>query len=248
MRKKVVAGNWKMHMTPGEGAAFAKEIAPKFNPGVEAVLCAPYTSLAPVAAAIAHSAVGLGAQNVHFEAKGAFTGEISAAMLLELGVKYAIVGHSERRAYFGETDEIVNKKLLAAAGASLVPIVCVGEGLAQREQGITEDLLRLQTRIAYGGVDKKTALGTIIAYEPVWAIGTGKTATPQQAQEACACIRELLATIYDKDAAAQMRILYGGSVTAANAAELFAMPDIDGGLVGGASLKADFAEIVNAAL
>jgi triosephosphate isomerase len=247
MRRKVVAGNWKMHLTPSQGAAFAAEIAPKFEPGAEVVFCVPYTDIWCVMDAVKDYPIGIGAQNLHFEEQGAFTGELSAAMLNELGAKYVIVGHSERRAYYAETDETVNKKLKTAVSKGLTPIVCVGEHLTQREQGITEDLLRMQTRIAYNNVDVNTALATIIAYEPIWAIGTGKTATPEQAQQACACIREVFGTLYGADAAGKIRILYGGSVTAANAKELFAMPDIDGGLVGGASLKPEFVEIVNAA-
>ena len=237
-----------MHMTPSQGAKFAAEIAPKFNPSVETVFCVPYTSIQAVTEALKGTKVSVGAQNLHFEKQGAYTGEISAAMLSEIGVKYAIVGHSERRAYYGETDEAVNKKLQTAVDKGITPIVCIGESLAQREQGITEDLLRMQTRIAYGGVRPEEAMKTIVAYEPIWAIGTGKTATLTQAQEACACIRGVLGALYGWETAAKIRILYGGSVTAANAKDLFTMPDIDGGLVGGASLKADFVEVVNGAV
>ena len=246
MRKKVVAGNWKMNLTPSKGAAFAAEIAPKFSKDAEVVFCVPYTHIQAVKEAVKGLPVGIGAQNLHYEDQGAFTGEVSADMLLELGVKYVVVGHSERRAYYAETDETVNKKLVKAVAKGLTPIVCVGEYLTQREQGITADLLRMQIRIAYNNVDVTTALSTIIAYEPIWAIGTGKTATPDQAQEACSCIRDVFKALYGAEAAGKIRVLYGGSVTAANAKDLFAMPDIDGGLVGGASLKPEFVDIVNA--
>ncbi|MCL2704284.1 MAG: triose-phosphate isomerase [Defluviitaleaceae bacterium] len=246
MRRKVVAGNWKMNHTSATGADFAAGIAPKFQTSAEVVFCVPYTNLWCVKEAVKDYPIGIGAQNLHYEDSGAFTGEVSADMLLKMEAKYVIVGHSERRAYYNETDETVNKKLKKAVSKGLTPIVCVGEQLTQREQGITEDLLRMQVRIAYMDVDAETALATIIAYEPVWAIGTGKTATPDQAQQACACVREVFGVLYGTDAASKIRILYGGSVTGANAKDLFDIPDIDGGLVGGASLKTEFVDIVNA--
>ncbi|MDR1705549.1 MAG: triose-phosphate isomerase [Clostridiales bacterium] len=246
MRKKVVAGNWKMNMTPSDGAKFAAELAPKLNTdNAEAVFCVPYTDIAAVAEAIKETNVGLGAQNLHYEDKGAFTGEITAAMLMELGVRYVIIGHSERREYYAETDEAVNKKLKKALEAGLTPIVCVGESLIQREQNITADWLRMQVRIAFLGIPAEAVPKTVIAYEPIWAIGTGKVATNEQAQEACAVIRQLLTELYGKETAEATRILYGGSVNADNAKALFAMDDIDGGLVGGASIKPEFEKIVN---
>ena len=247
MRRKVVAGNWKMNHTPCSGAEFAKNIAPKFEAGAEVVFCVPYVALYAVREAVEGFPVGIGAQNLHFEDSGAYTGEASADMVLSTGAKYVIIGHSERRQYYNETDETVNKKLSKAVLKGLTPIVCIGEHLEQRNQGITEELLRIQVKIAYRGVNVDTALSTIIAYEPVWAIGTGVVATDEQAQQACAWVRGVFGDLYGKDAASKIRILYGGSVTAANAKALFAMPDIDGGLVGGASLKPEFVDIVNAA-
>jgi len=247
MRKKVVAGNWKMNKTGKEGAEFAASIAKQLDGAVEVVFCVPYTSLWLVNEAVKDTQVAIGAQNMHFKDNGAFTGELSADMLLGAGAKYVIIGHSERRQYFGETDETVNLKLHKAIEKGLAPIVCVGESLTQRKQGITDDLLRMQVRIAYADVSKEVALATIIAYEPIWAIGTGEVATNEQAQAACACIREFIAQLYDIETAQKIRILYGGSVAPDNAAGLFAMPDIDGGLVGGASLKPDFVEVINAA-
>ena len=189
--------------------------------------------------------IKIGAQNMYFEENGAYTGEVAPDMIAECGVEYVILGHSERRQYFGETDESINKKVKKAFEHGLKPIICVGETLEQREQGITEDLVRLQTKIALKDISKEDAKKAVIAYEPVWAIGTGKTATSVQAEEVCAAIRRVLSEIYDEETAGEIRIQYGGSVNAGNAAELFAMPNIDGGLVGGASLKADFAKIVN---
>ena len=248
MRKKIVAGNWKMNKTASEAAALIegikKEVAGIAK--VEVVVCPPFTDLKDAAAACAGSNVALGAQNVHWEASGAFTGEISAAMLKDLGVKYAIVGHSERRQYFGETDETVNKRAKAALAAGLIPIVCVGETLAERDAGKMEEVVVRQTKIGLSdlGADLKQV---VIAYEPVWAIGTGRTASPAQAQEVHALIRRTLAEISSGDIANGIRIQYGGSMKPENAKELMSQPDIDGGLIGGAALKADsFAAIVKA--
>ncbi len=248
-RRAVIAGNWKMNKTAAEAAALMEELVPAVaDAGCDVVVCAPFTSLPAVLAAAANTNIGVGAQNVHYEKSGAFTGEISADMLVELGVKYAVVGHSERRQYFGETDETVNKRARAAIDAGLVAIVCVGEQLAQREQGVTNELVRLQTKIALCGFSAGDMKKVIIAYEPVWAIGTGRTATADQAQEVCGEIRRLLAELYGAAVADSVTIQYGGSMNAANAAELLSKPDVDGGLIGGASLKpADFAAIVQAA-
>ena len=248
-RRAVIAGNWKMNKTACEAAALMEELVPAVaDAGCDVVVCAPFTSLSAVLAAAANTNIGVGAQNVHYEKSGAFTGEISADMLVELGVKYAIVGHSERRQYFGETDETVNKRARAAIDAGLTAIVCVGEQLAQREQGVTNELVRLQAKVALGGFSADDMKRVIIAYEPVWAIGTGRTATADQAQEVCGEIRKLLAELYGQAVADSVTIQYGGSMNAANAAELLSKPDVDGGLIGGASLKpADFAAIVQAA-
>jgi len=247
MRKKIVAGNWKMNNGPKEAVAFANSIKDGIN-GAEAdvVFCVPFVSLAPVMDALKGTDIAVGAQNMHFEDSGAYTGEISGKMLTEMGVPYVIIGHSERRQYFGETDETVNLKTKKALACGLIPIVCLGETLTQREQGITVDLIRLQTRIALMDISKADAKKIVIAYEPIWAIGTGKTATDQQAEEACGAVRQVLSEIYDQETADAIRIQYGGSVTADNAKALFAMPNIDGGLVGGASLKPDFEVIARA--
>ncbi|MDR1061447.1 MAG: triose-phosphate isomerase [Clostridiales bacterium] len=246
----IVAGNWKMNKTPSEAAAFVKELIPRVKGAKsEVVVAAPFVALPGVAEAARGTNIKVAAQNMHYEAKGAYTGEVSADMLKDAGADYVIIGHSERRQYFGETDETVNRKVQAATAAGLIPIVCVGESLAQREQGITPEVVRRQVKIALLGVSAETLLssGLVIAYEPIWAIGTGKTATNEQANEVCHTIRMLLAELYGAEAAAKVSIQYGGSVTAANAKELFAMPDINGGLVGGASLKAaDFEVIANA--
>lgn len=249
MRKKIIAGNWKMNKTPSEAAALAKEIAEKTKGAAcDVVICPTAVCLDGVIKAVGAENVGIGAQNVHFEEKGAFTGEIAADMLTEIGVKYVIIGHSERRQYFGETDETVNKRTIAAIKAGLTPIVCVGETLTEREQGIMEETVRRQTKIAYLGIDGADAAETVIAYEPVWAIGTGKTATADQAQEVCAIIRDTVKGLYGSEVAEKIRIQYGGSMNDANAAELLSKPDIDGGLIGGASLVAEkFAAIVKAA-
>ena len=249
LRKAVIAGNWKMNKTRPEAKALIEELKPLVaDAGCEVIACVPFTNLETVLAVAAGSNIKVGAQNCHFEKSGAFTGEISADMLVEMGVEYVVLGHSERRQYFGETDETVNKRLTAALAAGLKVILCVGEMLADRENGITEELVALQTKIALKGVSKEDLKKVIIAYEPVWAIGTGKTATAEQANEVCAVIRGVIAKIYDQEAADGITIQYGGSMNAKNAAELVAQPDVDGGLIGGASLKAaDFSVIVKAA-
>lgn len=246
MRKKIIAGNWKMNKTPNEALALVNELKSKVNTSlVDVVFCVPFVDLIPVIEALKGTDIKVGAQNMYYEENGAYTGEISPSMLTEIGVKYVIIGHSERRAYFAETDETVNKKVLKAIEHNLIPIVCVGETLEQREQKITIDLVRLQTKIALKDVPSDKARDIVIAYEPIWAIGTGKTATSKQAEEVCAAIRQVVGEIYDKDTAESLRIQYGGSVNGSNANELFNMGNIDGGLVGGASLKADFEKIVN---
>ncbi|NLK98790.1 triose-phosphate isomerase [Defluviitalea saccharophila] len=246
MRKKIIAGNWKMNKTPSEAVKLVEELKPLVNTAdVDVVFCPPYVCLPAVLDAVKGTNIAVGAQNMHFEESGAYTGEVAPNMLVELGVKYVIIGHSERRAYFAETDEIVNKKVLKAIEHNLIPIICVGETLEQREQGITVDLVRLQTKIALKDVPAEKAKDVVIAYEPIWAIGTGKTATSEQAEEVCAAIRQVVAEIYDASVAESLRVQYGGSVNAANAKELFEMGNIDGGLVGGASLKVDFSKIVN---
>ncbi|MDX9867238.1 MAG: triose-phosphate isomerase [Kiritimatiellia bacterium] len=248
MRKKIVAGNWKMNKTASEAAALIEGIRKETEgvSAVEIVVCPPFTDLKDAAAACAGSNVMLGAQNVHWEASGAFTGEISASMLKDLGVRYVIIGHSERRQYFGETDETVNRRTRAALTAGLIPIVCVGETLAERDAGQMESVVVRQTKA--GLADLGGDLGrVVIAYEPVWAIGTGRTATPAQAQEVHALIRRTLAEIGGGDVANTIRIQYGGSMKPENAKELMSQPDIDGGLIGGAALKADsFAAIIRA--
>ena len=249
LRKAVIAGNWKMNKTRPEAAALIAELKPLVaDAGCEVVACVPFTNLETVLEAVKGSNIKVGAQNCHFEKSGAFTGEISADMLAEMGVEYVVLGHSERRQYFGETDETVNKRLTAALAAGLKVILCVGGMLADRENGITGELVALQTKIALKGVSKEDLKNVIIAYEPVWAIGTGKTATAEQANEVCAIIRGVIASIYDQEAADGITIQYGGSMNAKNAAELVAQPDVDGGLIGGASLKAvDFSVMVKAA-
>ncbi|MDY4098294.1 MAG: triose-phosphate isomerase [Lachnospiraceae bacterium] len=245
-RKKIVAGNWKMNMTPSEAVKLVEELKPLVaSDDVEVVYCVPAIDIIPVAEAVKGSNVAVGAQNMYFEEKGAFTGEISAAMLTDAGVKYVILGHSERRDYFKEDDALLNKKVKKAFEAGLTPILCCGESLEQREMGVTMDWIRLQIKSDLVGISAAQVASMVIAYEPIWAIGTGKTATTEQAQEVCKGIRECIAEMYDAATAEAVRIQYGGSVNGANAAELFAQPDIDGGLVGGASLKADFGKIVN---
>ncbi len=245
-RRKIVAGNWKMNMTPSEAVKLVEELKPLVaSDEVDVVYCVPAIDIVPVVEAVKGSNVAVGAENMYFEEKGAFTGEISAAMLVDAGVKYVILGHSERRDYFKEDDTLLNKKVKKAFEAGLTPILCCGESLEQREMGVTMDWIRFQIKSDLVGITAEQVASMVIAYEPIWAIGTGKTATTQQAQEVCKGIRECIAEMYDGATAEAVRIQYGGSVNGANAAELFAQPDIDGGLVGGASLKADFGKIVN---
>lgn len=246
MRKKIVAGNWKMNMTPTEAVELVNTLKPLVaNDDVDVVFCVPAIDIIPAMEAAKGTNIHIGAENMYFEDQGAYTGEISPKMLVDAGVKYVVIGHSERREYFAETDETVNKKVLKALECGITPIICCGETLTQREQGITIDWIRQQIKIAFLNVTADQAKTTVIAYEPIWAIGTGKTATTQQAEEVCAAIRQCIGEIYDEAAAEAIRIQYGGSVSAASAPELFAQADIDGGLVGGASLKPDFGEIVN---
>lgn len=246
MRKKIVAGNWKMNMTPAKAVELINSLKNEINTtDVDVVVCPPFVCLPAVLDAVKGTNIAVGAQNMHFEESGAYTGEIAPSMLAELGVKYVIIGHSERRQYFAETDVTVNKKVLKAIEHNLVPILCVGESLEEREQGITIDLVRLQTKVALKDVKAEDAKKVVIAYEPIWAIGTGKTATSAQAEEVCKAIREVVAEVYGQEVADEVRVQYGGSVNAGNANELFNMGNIDGGLVGGASLKAEFTSIVN---
>ena len=245
-RRKIVAGNWKMNKTPSEAVALVEELKPLVaSDDVDVVFCVPAIDIIPAVEAVKGSNIAIGAENMYFEESGAYTGEIAPNMLVDAGVKYVIIGHSERREYFAETDETVNKKVLKAFEHGLTPIICCGESLTQREQGITIDWIRQQIKIAFLNVTAEQAKTAVIAYEPIWAIGTGKVATSEQAQEVCAAIRACIAEIYDEATAEAIRIQYGGSVSASSAPELFAMADIDGGLVGGASLKADFGKIVN---
>ena len=245
-RKKIVAGNWKMNMTPSQAVALVEELKPLVaSDDVEVVYCVPAIDIVPVVEAVKGTNVVVGAENMYYEDKGAYTGEISPEMLVDAGVKYVIIGHSERRDYFNECDCMLNKKVKRALEYNLTPILCCGESLEQREMGITLDWIRMQIKSDLKDVTAAQVASIVIAYEPIWAIGTGKTATTQQAQEVCKAIRDCIAEVYDADTAEKVRIQYGGSVNAANAAELFAQPDIDGGLVGGASLKADFGKIVN---
>ena len=245
-RKKIIAGNWKMNMTPSEAVALVNELKPLVvNDEVDVVFCVPAIDIIPAMEAAKGTNIQIGAENMYFEEKGAYTGEISPNMLNDAGVKYVIIGHSERREYFAETDETVNKKVLKDFEHRITPIVCCGESLTQREQGITIDWIRQQIKIAFLNVTADQAKTAVIAYEPIWAIGTGKVATTEQAEEVCAAIRACIGEIYDEATAQAIRIQYGGSVSAASAPELFAQPDIDGGLVGGASLKPDFGKIVN---
>lgn len=246
MRKKIIAGNWKMNKNHNE----AVELINTLKSGIDTdksdvVVCVPFVDLMSVSEAIKGTNINLGAQNMHFEESGAYTGEIAPAMFKELGVKYVIIGHSERRAYFGETDEIVNKKVKKALEHNIVPILCVGETLEERELNITIELVRVQVKKAFAGISKEDAKKVVIAYEPIWAIGTGKVATKEQAEEVCAEVRKVVAEVYGQDVADIVRIQYGGSVTGDSANELFNMPNIDGGLVGGASLKEDFIKVVN---
>ena len=248
-RNAVIAGNWKMNKTPRETVELINEMKPLVaDADCGVVLCVPFVDLTAALEAAKGSNIAIGAENCHFEASGAYTGEISAPMLKEMGVEYVIIGHSERRQYFGETDETVNLRTKAALANGLKAIVCVGETLTQREQGVTEELVAMQTKIALLGVTADDLKNVIIAYEPVWAIGTGKTATAEQANEDNAVIRATLAKLYGADVAETVTVQYGGSMNAKNADELLAQPDVDGGLIGGASLKAeDFSIIVKAA-
>ena len=249
-RKTIIAGNWKMNKTPSETKAFAEEfkaLLPKTK-WCDIVVCVPAADLSAAVRAFKDSRIAVGAQNVYFEKSGAYTGEVSADMLADLGVRYVIVGHSERRALFGETDEVVNKKGHAALDAGLNPIICVGESLEQREMGVTMELIALQVKSALSGVAAEQMRRCVIAYEPIWAIGTGKTATPEQASEVCTAIRALIRAQYGARVARSVTIQYGGSMKPDNARELLAHEDIDGGLVGGASLEAPaLMEIVHAA-
>ena len=249
LRAAVIAGNWKMNKTRPEAKALVEELKPLVKDAdCGVVVCVPFTNLETVLEAAKGSNIKVGAQNCHFEKSGAFTGEVSADMLVEMGVEYVVIGHSERRQYFGETDITVNKRTIAALEAGLNVILCVGEMLEDRENGITAELVALQTKIALKDVARDQLKQVIIAYEPVWAIGTGKTATAEQANEVCAIIRSVIAEMYDQAAADAMTIQYGGSMNAKNAEELVAQPDVDGGLIGGAALKAqDFSVIVKAA-
>ena len=245
MRKPIIAGNWKMNLTPSQGVELVNELKPLVKEAdCDVVVCVPATDIYAVGQAIKGSNIKLGAENVHFAESGAYTGEISADMLLELGVEYVIIGHSERRQYFAETDETVNKRTLTALKKGLIPIVCVGETLEERETNKTEEVLTRQIKLGLNGVEDITKL--VIAYEPVWAIGTGKTATSEQANETIGFIRKTLAETFCPSCAEKVRIQYGGSMKPSNAKELMAMAEIDGGLIGGASLKAvDFSQIVN---
>ncbi len=247
MRKKVIAGNWKMNMLPNEAIEFITELTPKVaRTQNEVILCVPYTDLFYALLTAQDTNIKIGAQNMHWEEKGAFTGEVSGKMLKCINVEYVIIGHSERRQYFGETDEFVNKKIKSAFINGLKPIVCVGETLEQREKGITKEIITNQVEKALEGLTNEQVQNTIIAYEPIWAIGTGKTATSEDANNSIKDIRAKIAEIYGKDVAEEVIIQYGGSVKSSNAKELFEMSDIDGALVGGASLKVDeFAKIVN---
>ncbi|MCR5654370.1 MAG: triose-phosphate isomerase [Lachnospiraceae bacterium] len=245
-RKKIIAGNWKMNMTPSQAVELVNTLKPLVaNDDVDVVFCVPAIDIVPVVEAAKGSNIQVGAENMYFEEKGAYTGEISAPMLVDAGVKYVILGHSERRDYFKEDDALLNKKVKKAFEAGLTPILCCGETLEQREMGIAVDFIRTQIKSDLVGVSADQVKTMVIAYEPIWAIGTGKTATTEQAEEICKAVRDCIAEVYDQATADAVRVQYGGSVNAGNAAELFAQPDIDGGLVGGASLKPDFGDIVN---
>ena len=246
MRKKIVSGNWKMNKTPSEAVELVNMLKPLCaNEDVDVVFCVPAIDIIPAMEAAKGSNIAIGAANMYYEESGAYTGEISPAMLVDAGVKYVVLGHSERREYFAETNETVNKKMLKAFEHGITPIMCCGETLEQREQGVTMDFIRQQVKVGFLNVTADQAKTAVIAYEPIWAIGTGKTATTEQAQEVCAGIRACIAEIYDEATAEAIRIQYGGSVNPATAPDLFVQNDIDGGLVGGASLKADFGKIVN---
>lgn len=246
MRKKIVAANWKMNNNKQESVSFINSLKNDINTqNVDVVICVPFVNLGYVQEEIAGTNIKLGAQNIYFEEAGAFTGEISPQMLKSFNVEYVIIGHSERRTYFNETCETVNKKVLKTLEHKMKPIICVGESLEERETNVTIELVRMQVKKALKNVSESDAENVVIAYEPIWAIGTGKIATKEQAQEVCFEIRKVLAEIYNENVANKIRIQYGGSVTADTASELFAMQDIDGGLIGSASLKNDFIKIVN---
>lgn len=246
MRKKIIAGNWKMNKTPKEALELVALLKDKVNTQEsDVVFCVPAIDLIPVLEALKGTNIAVGAQNMHFEESGAYTGEIAPAMLTEIGVKYVVIGHSERREYFAETDETVNKKVKKALEHGLIPIMCCGETLEQRELGVNIEFVRLQVKAGLAGISAEDVKKVVIAYEPIWAIGTGKTASNEQAEEVCAAIRQVLGEVYGKEIAEEVRIQYGGSVNGKNAADLFAMGNIDGGLVGGASLKEEFEKIVN---
>jgi triosephosphate isomerase len=249
-RKPILAGNWKMNKTPAEAIEFVRALRPRVTqyPQVETVVCPPFVALPAVADALRGVSIGVAAQNCHWEKNGAFTGEVSAAMLVGLA-EYVIIGHSERRQYFGETDEMVNKKIKAALAHGLKPIVCVGEDLAQNEAGVTDTLVSGQVRAALAGLTAEQILRVVIAYEPIWAIGTGRNATPEVANRVCGLVvRGTIAELYGENVGRTIRIQYGGSTNEKNIGDLMAMPDIDGALVGGASLKVDvFAEMVRIA-
>lgn len=249
MGKYIIAGNWKMNKLPSETYEFVKEVAEKTKgASCEVVCCTPYVCLAPAIEAAKGTHVKIGAENLHFEDSGAYTGEVSADMLCDMGVNYVIIGHSERRQYFAETDETVNKKTKKALEKGLIPIVCVGESLDEREAGVTMDLITMQVKKAFAGINADDMKKVVIAYEPIWAIGTGKTATADQAEEVCGGIRKVLSELYDDATAKAVTMQYGGSMNAKNAAELLEKENIDGGLIGGASLKSeDFSIIVAAA-
>ena len=246
MRRKIIAGNWKMNKTPSEAVALVNELKDLVkNDEVDVVYCVPAIDIVPVVEAVKGTNVKVGAENMYFEESGAYTGEISAAMLKDAGVEYVIIGHSERRDYFKEDDVLLNKKVKKAIEAGITPILCCGETLEQREMGIAVDFIRLQIKSDLKDVAATDVAKLVIAYEPIWAIGTGKTATSDQAEEICKAVRDCIREMYDDATAEKIRIQYGGSVNAGNAAELFTKPNIDGALVGGASLKADFGKIVN---
>lgn len=247
-RRKIIAGNWKMNMTPSEAVKLVETLKPLVkNDEVDVVFCVPAIDIVPVVEAAKGTNIQVGAENMYFEEKGAYTGEISPNMLVDAGVKYVVLGHSERRGYFGETDADINKKMHKAFEHGLTPIMCCGESLEQREQGVTMDFIRQQVKIGFQGLTADQAKAAVIAYEPIWAIGTGMTATSDQAEEMLAYIRSIVAEKYGQEAAEETSILYGGSCKASNAPELFSKPNIDGGLIGGASLKcADFKGIIDA--
>ena len=246
-RKRFIAGNWKMNKTPSEAVALIRQLLPSIdNSNVDVVFCVPSIDIIPAVEATKDSSVSIGAQTFYFQENGAYTGEISPEMLEDAGVKYTIIGHSERREHFKETDDNVNKKVLKAFEHGIIPIICCGETLCQRKQKVYIDWIRMQIKIALQNVTPEQAKAAIIAYEPIWAIGTGETATADQAEEVCAEIRRIVRDLYDDETADTIRILYGGSMKPENAKELLNEPNIDGGLVGGASLKPEFSKIINA--